>query len=88
METIIITFTMQVDELKKDSKGQQKEKEALEARANEADKKMSELRVKLESVGFLLGRIHANARFCFVLCFLSSLIKSFLSHFSLLMVCI
>lgn len=41
---------MQVAKLKRDLEAQQKEKEVLEARANEAEKKIKELSSKIEKV--------------------------------------
>lgn len=45
---------MQVEKLKMDLEAQQKEKEALEVRANEAEKKIKELGSTMEKVWYLL----------------------------------
>jgi septal ring factor EnvC (AmiA/AmiB activator) len=52
---------MQVDKLAKELETQQKKKEALEARAIEAEKKISELNLKLADVSSLCVRILENA---------------------------
>lgn len=43
---------LQVDKLKKELEAQRKEKEALEARANEAEKKIDVLLLKIDKVNY------------------------------------
>jgi len=52
---------MQVDKLAKELETQQKKKEALEARAIEAEKNISELNLKLADVSSSCVRILENA---------------------------
>lgn len=52
---------MQVDKLAKELETRQIKKEALEARASEAEKKISELNLKLADVSSLFVRILENA---------------------------
>ncbi len=51
---------MQVDKLKKELETQQKQKDALEAKASEAEKKIGELNLKLENVSYLFNRSLEN----------------------------
>lgn len=44
---------MQVDKLKMELETQQRQKDALEAKASEAEKKIGELNLKLEKVSYL-----------------------------------
>ena len=46
---------MQVEKLRKESETQKKEKEALAARANEAEKKIKELSSTIENVWLLIS---------------------------------
>lgn len=65
LEEVLCVFKcylfMQVDKLAKELETQQKKKEALEARAIEAEKKISELNLKLADVSSLCVRILENA---------------------------
>lgn len=65
LEEVLCVFKchlfMQVDKLAKELETQQKKREALEARASEAEKKISELNLKLADVSSLCVRILENA---------------------------
>lgn len=54
-------FSMQVDKLKKELETQQRQKDALEAKASEAEKKIGELNLKLEKVSYLFFGILENS---------------------------
>lgn len=55
MHLVNVKFFPQVDKLKKEIETQQKEKAALESRANEAERKTRELNSKVESVSSSFG---------------------------------
>jgi hypothetical protein len=50
-----LSSSIQADKLKRELETQNKEKKALEARVNEAEKKVQELSLKLENVSYLYG---------------------------------